>query len=170
MKYNNGFSLEEELMQSIRGYSGYQKSEEREKTDKRLREYLASEIKKIEKIFLKFSIRISKQGNTEIADTINRLVKQLKILIESLDQPNYNVTSFNHTSLNSDTLYQLYQYETLLKHHVDILTDEISEFERIEEISETDEFLNHLYDVIDNLQQILLEREYLLAGGSTVII
>ena len=89
MKYNNSISLEEELIQSIRGYSGYKKTESREQTDKRLREHLASEIKKIEKSFFKISNRISKHGNINIADTINRLIDQLKNLIE--ENPNTNI-------------------------------------------------------------------------------
>ena len=46
MNYNNNVSLADVLIKSIRGYSGYQEIEVREKTDKRLREYLTSEIEK----------------------------------------------------------------------------------------------------------------------------
>lgn len=167
MKYNNSVSLEEELIQSIRGYSGYQKTESREKTDKRLREYLASEIKQIEKVFLKISKRVTKQGNLTIADSINRLINQLKNLIETLNNPTYNNSPFfNSTLVNSNILSQLYEYESLLTHHISILTDEVSELQKIDEISETNEFLNHLFDVVDNLNQIIMEREFLLARGS----
>ena len=164
MKYNDSITLEEELIQSIQGYSGYQKVESREITDKRLREYLVSEITKTEKLFLEISYRIT---NPAISDTLNKLINQLKNLIETLTRPTYNNSPlFNHAALNSNTLSQLYQYESLLKHHVAILTDEIPDLETIEEISETNEFLNHLFDVIDNLNQILMEREYLLIGGN----
>ena len=167
MKYDDGVSLEEELIQSIRGYSGYQKVESREKTDKKLREYLASEIKKIEKLFHKISNRVSKQGNINVADTIDKLISQLKNLIEALNKPTYNNSSFfNHVPFDSSMLSQLYQFESLLKHHITILTEEVTELEKIEEFSETDEFLNHLFDVIDNLNQIIMEREFLLTGES----
>ena len=165
MKFNSSVSLEKELIQSIRGYTGYEKVETREKTDKRLREYLASEIKKIEKAVLRIAQRISKNGDSSISEAVNKLINRLKNLFETLNAPTYNSASFfNHSPINSETLMQLYEYESLLKHHVDILADEISEWENIEEISETDEFLNHLFDVIDNVNQILMEREFLITG------
>ena len=166
MKHNNGVSLEDELIHSIRGYFGYKNIELREKTDRQLRKYLSSEIEKIKKSFLQISNRVSDDGKVTIADTINKLISQLKTLIETLNKPTYNNSSFfNHAAFNSDTLSQLYQYESLLKHHVSILTDEISDLEKIEKISETDEFLNHLFDVIDNLNQLIMEREFLLTSS-----
>lgn len=167
MKNNNYVSLEKELIQSIKGYSGYQTIKDREKTDKRLREHLLKEIKQIEKSFRKISNRIAKQGNTNIADTINKLINQLKNLIETLNKPSYNNSPFfSHPNLNSDTLLQLYRFESQLRKQVIILADEATELEKIEEPTETSEFLNHLFDVFDNLNQIIMEREFILAGGN----
>lgn len=165
MKYDGNISPEAVLIQAIRGYSGYQKTETRQKTDKQLREYLSSEIKHIEKSFLKLSNRVEKQGYASIAQTINRLNKQIKSLIDTLNKPSYhNSPFFNYSRVTDDTLSQLYEYESQLKHQVDILNDEVSELEKIEEISETDAYLSHIFDVIDNLNQIIMEREFLLAG------
>jgi len=165
MKYDGNISPEAVLIQAIHGYSGYQKSETRQKTDKQLREYLSSEIQQIEQSFLKLSCRIEKQGYASIAQTVNRLNKQIKILIETLDKPSYhNSPFFNYSRVTDDTLARLYEYESQIKHQVEILNDEVSDLEKIEEISETDAYLSHLFDVIDNLNQIIMEREFLLAG------
>lgn len=160
---NNFPSLEKELVQSIDGYIGYQTVQSREKTDQRLREYLASEIKQAEKAFINLTNRLAGQTNAAISHNADKLVIQLNNLTQSLHKPAYNNSTFVH--LNSNMLSQLYHYELQLKNYVDILKDEVAELDTIEGNSEINELLNHLFDVVDNLNQNIMEREFLLAGG-----
>ncbi len=165
MSFEGDISLDKELIKTIRGYSGYEKTEAREKTDQRLREHMSSQIEQIGIIFQKLSIRIEQEGDLDIAHSVNRLIKQLKILIETLNQPSYNNSPFfNLSEVNSGVLSQLYEYESQIKNQVDILTDEVYELENIEETPDKDELINHLFDVVDNLNQMIMEREFLLAG------
>lgn len=165
MSFEGDISLDQELIKTIRGYSGYEKTETRERTDQLLREYMASQIEQIGSIFQKLSSRIEKEGNEDIAHSVKRLIKQLKILIQTLNQPSYNnSTFFNLSEVNSGVLSQLYEYESQIKNQVDILTDEVYELENIDESADTNELINHLFDVVDNLNQMIMEREFLLAG------
>jgi hypothetical protein len=45
---------------------------------------------------------------------------------------------------------------------VDILVDEVKELDNINGEYEIDEILNHFYDLIDGLNQILSERAFLI--------
>ena len=165
MSFEGDISLDKELIKTIRGYSGYEKTETREETDQRLREYMASQIEHIGIIFQNLSTRIEQEGNDNVAHSIKRLIKQLKILIQTLNQPSYNnSTFFNLSKVNSGVLSQLYEYESQIKNQVDILTDEVYELEKIDESTDTNELINHLFDVVDNLNQMIMEREFLLAG------
>jgi hypothetical protein len=165
MSFEGDISFDKELIKTIRGYSGYEKTETREETDQRLREYMASQIEHIGIIFQKLSTRIEQEGNDNVARSIKRLINQLKILIQTLNQPSYNnSTFFNLSEVNSGVLSQLYEYESQIKNQVDILTDEVYELEKIDESADTNELINHLFDVVDNLNQMIMEREFLLAG------
>ncbi|MBD3291087.1 hypothetical protein GF337_19925 [candidate division KSB1 bacterium] len=165
MKFEGDISLDQELIKTIRGYSGYERTEWREKTDQRLREYMASQIQKIGSNFQNLSAHLQKFDNPDIARSIKRLIKQLKILIQSLHQPSYEKSSFfNLSEVNSGILTQLYEYESQIKHQVDILADEVSELENMDDVSDSGELINHLFDVVDNLNQSIMEREFLLAG------
>lgn len=165
MKFEDDISLKKGLIEAIRGYDGYQKTETRGKSDQRLREHMASQIERISKDFDRLSAKIQQQGNEEIARSLMRLITQLKVLINTLNRPSYNNSSFfNLVEVNSGVLSQLYEYESKIQHQVEILTDEVTELENIREISETDEFVRHFFDVVDNLNQIIMEREFLLAG------
>ncbi len=171
MSFNDqGVSPEDELVRTVKGYGGYVKTDTRKDTDQRIREHLAAEIGKIEKSFTKISRRVANQGKAKLADTIGKLVEQLTNLIQSLNQPAYNNSSFfMYPKIDSELLSRLYLYESQLKYHVDILMEEVSQLESIEEDSEANDFLNHFFDVIDNINQIMIEREFLLNGGDIAV-
>lgn len=171
MKNGNHASLQEKLIRSIRGYVGYQTTKDRQRTDKRLRDYIVDELKQIEKSFVKILNRMTQQGHTQISEIINKLIHLLSNLLESLNKPSYyNSSFFNQTTLNENILNQIYQYESQLKYHLMILKDEVADLEKIERPADTIELLNHLFDVIDNLNHTIIEREFLLTNnaGSTL--
>ena len=163
-------SSEMELIQTIQGYSGYQTTKNRGQSDKRLREYLVEKFTQLQLNFQNISDHVASQGQYDVVEIINRLIRQLKVLSITFNSPSYNNSSFfNHSNISSNILSKLYKYESQIKHYLFILTDEINEFKKIDEVSEAHEFLRYLFNVIDDLNQIIVEREFLLVDTNDVM-
>ncbi len=156
-------SLENDLTNSISGYSGYKVPETRRKTDERLREFLSEKLQRIEKDLSLFEHRYYQKNKNANLSPFNRISLSLKMLIQMLTElsPNEN-HFFTQSKINQDKIIQLYEYDIQLMNQIDILVDEVKELDNINGEYEIDEMLNHFYDLIDGLNQTLSEREFLI--------
>jgi len=153
-------SVEEELRKTIKGYQGYTPPEKRNKTDKNLRNFILTQLKSIDNQLLKFEKQIGDQNHNGI---LNRVSSSLKTIIDSLQNPCYaNQPFFSDSKINPGVLAQLYEYDTQLKEQIEILEDEAKLVPEIGNDNEIKEFLNHLFDLIDGVNQTLTEREFLI--------
>lgn len=156
-------SLENDLLNSISGYSGYEVSEIRRKTDRRLREFLSEKLQRIEKDLSQFEHRFYQQHKNANLNPFHRISLSLKMLIQSLIESSAtNNHFFTQSKIDQEKITQLYEYDVQLVNQIDILVDEIKELDNLNGEFEIDEILNHFYDLIDGINQNLSEREFLI--------
>lgn len=156
-------SLENDLINSIGGYSGYKLPADRNKTDKRLREFLSEKLNQIEKDLSQFEHRFYQKNKNASLNPFHRISLSLNILIQSLLENSSNENLFfTQSKINHDKILQLYEFDVQLVNQVDILFDEVKELDNINGEYEIGEMLNHFYDLIDGVNQILSEREFLI--------
>jgi hypothetical protein len=156
-------SLENDLLNSISGYNGYQVPEARQKTDMRLREFLSEKLQRIEKDLSQFEHRFYQQNKNVNLNPFHRISLSLKMLIQSIIESSTNNDHFfSQSKIDSDKITQLNDYDVKLVNQVDILVDEVKELDNINGEYEIDEMLNHFYDLLDGINQILSERDFLI--------
>jgi len=157
--------LPNDLYNSIHGYNGYKTPETRNMSDKRLREFLSEKLQQIEKDLSTFEHRFYQRNKGAKLDIFHRISLSLKMLIQSFIEPSCNADQFfNRSSINQETLTQLYEYDVQLKNQIDILMDEVNELDFIDGEYEIEDMMNHLYDLIDGANQTLSERAFLMMG------
>ncbi len=156
-------SLANDLIKSITGYDGYEIPKIRNKTDKRLREFLSEKLQQIEKDLSRVEHRLYQNKSNVNMDTFHRIALSLKMLNQSLVDTSCNENYFfTQTKINPDKISQLYEYDFHLVNQVDILVEEVNELDNIDGEYEIEDMLNHLYDLIDGANQTLSEREFLI--------
>ena len=156
-------SLGNDLLRSISGYVGYQAPDARRKTDRRLREVLSEKLQQIEKDLSQFEHRFYQQNKSADLNPFHRISLSLKMLIQSLIETGTNNNQFfNQSKIDPDKITQLNDYDVQLVNQIDILVDEVKELDSIDGEYEIDEMLNHFYDLIDGINQILSERDFLI--------
>lgn len=160
--FQSAETLENDLMKTIRGYSGYQEAKAREKTDRRLREFFLEQLKKVEKQISDYTENLEQNNNTAFQETYNKVSSTLRTVLESLQNPVYQISV--PTKIFPGTLQQLYEYEIQLKKQIDIFSEEVQEFINIDFATEGCDFMNHLFDLIDGINQTMSERELLIMG------
>jgi len=152
-----------DLVNLISGYSGYKIPETRSKTDKRLREFLSAKVQRIEKDLSQFEHQFYQKNKSANLSPFHRISLSLKMLIQTLIEPSSNDNHFfTQSKENQEKITQLYEYDVQLVKQVDILVDEVKQLDNINGEYEIDEMLNHFYDLIDRVNQILSEREFLI--------
>lgn len=155
--------LENDLLNSISGYSGYQVPQARRKTDRCLREFLSEKLHRIEKDLSRIEHRFYQQNKNASLNPFHRISLSLKLLIQSLIESFTNNNQFfNRSKIDPDKITQLNDYDVQLVNQVNILVDEVKELDNLEAEFEIDEMLNHFYDLIDRINQILSERNFLI--------
>jgi len=154
--------LENDLMKTIRGYSGYQVAKAREKTDRRLREFFSEQLKKVEKQISDYNKNIEQNNNETFQETFNKVSSTLRTVLQSLQNPVYQISV--PAKIYPGTLHQLYEYEIQLKNQVEIFSEEVQELKNIDFETEGSDFMNHLFDLIDGINQTMSERELLIMG------
>jgi hypothetical protein len=156
-------SFEDALIKSISGYDGYQSPNVRSVTDNRLRDYLTNSLQKIQQELSRLEPKMSQYGNHEYSETFHHLVSSLTIIIQSMRNPSYNNANFFRKSkLNPGILNQIYDFDSHLVDQVDILVDELEALNQSGDESEIGDILNHLFDLIDGVNQTMSEREFLI--------
>lgn len=160
--FQSAETLENDLMKSIRGYSGYQVGKTREKSDRRLREFFIEQLKKVEKHITDYSQEIEQNNNAPCKETFKKVCSTLRAVLQSLQNPVYQFSV--PAKIFPGTLQQLYEYEMQLKNQIEIFSEEVQELDNIDYETEGVDFLNHLFDLIDGINQSMSERELLILG------
>lgn len=156
-------SLENDLTQSISGYLGYDIPDTRNKTDSKLKEFLAKKLQQVEKDLSRFEHQVYQQHKAANLNPFHRISLSLKMLIQSLIESSSNDNSrFTQTKLDPDKISQINEHDVQLVSQVDILLDEVQELDNINGEYEIDQVLNHFYDLLDGVNQTMSEREFLL--------
>lgn len=156
-------SLENDLSNSIKGYNGYKIPADRSQSDKRLREFLSEKLQQVEIDLSQFEHRFYQNNKSANLSPFHRISLSLKMLIQSAIEPSPNDNHFfAQSKIMEDKITQLYEYDIQLVNQVDILIEEVKELENINGEYEIDEILNHFYDLIDGVNQILSERDFLI--------
>lgn len=156
-------SAEEMLVKSIRGYDGYQLPDARSATDNHLRDYLTDSLNNINQEITRLEPRLSQYDNHGLLETFHRLVASIAITMQSLKHPIYHNSSFfKQPNLNSDFLAQIYDFDLQMVEKVGIFRDEIEILNQANEACEVEDMLNHLFDLIDGVNQNMSEREFLI--------
>lgn len=151
-----------ELARAIRGYDGYQAIQERRSNDQRLREFLNGKLGRLEKQFTQLGFWLRQQAEHTSFELFDRIVLSLKMLSQSLINPAYNSGAFFRKNINPAKLNQIVEYDQHLASQIDVLLDEASNVEQTADNEDVEEILNHLYDLIDGLNQTWSEREFLI--------
>jgi hypothetical protein len=156
-------SFDKNLLNSISGYLGYNVPDTRRKTDTILKEFLSERLQQVEKDLSQFEHRFYQQHKTASLNPFHRISLSLKMLIQSLVERSSNDNSFfTQSKINPEKISQLYEYDTQLVSQVDILLDEVKDLDNLNGEYEIDEMLNHFYDLIDGVNQIFSEREFVI--------
>ena len=155
-------SIKAELARAIKGYKNYSAPEDRKKTDQNLRKFLLTKLDSANRKLPEFEKLTQSRTDKAITDVFKRVVSGLSMLVSSLHNPCYvDQAFFAKANLSSDNLSQLYDHDRQLKEQVEIFEDEFKQLDANYDDQELAEFLNHLYDLTDGLNQTLTEREFL---------
>jgi hypothetical protein len=156
-------SFDDSLLKSISGYDGYQSPNVRCVTDNRLRDYLTNSLQKIQQDLSQLEPKMNQYENHEYSETFQRLISGLKIIIQSMNNPSYNNANFfRRSNLNPGILTQIYDFDSHLVDQVAIFLDELAALNQSGDESEIGDILNHLFDLIDRVNQTMSEREFLI--------
>jgi vacuolar-type H+-ATPase subunit H len=160
--FQSAETLENDLMKTIRGYSGYQVAKSRQQTDRRLREFFSEQLKNVEKQIASYNQKIEQSKSAVSRETFTKVSTTLKTVLRSLQNPVYQISV--PAKIFPGTLQRLYEYEIQLKKQVQIFSEEVQEMGKVDLESEGCDFMNHLFDLIDGINQTLSERELLILG------
>lgn len=158
-------SIEDALITSISGYDGYQSPAVRKETDNRIRDYLASLLKKIQQELSRLESKMKLHKSHGYLETIQHLASILKTIIHSMRNPSYNKSGFfQKQKLNPDVVNQLYDFDSRLVDQVDIALDDLEVLSETDDDAEIGNILRHLFDLVDGVSQYMSEREFLILG------
>ncbi len=149
------------LAQTIQGYEGYRSAEKSRQTERQLKSYLADKLQQVETNLSGFEHRCYQQRKTTNLNSFNRISLSLKMLIQTLQEAASD-HAIATTELTAARAAQLEQQDQQLVEQVDILSDEVQSLDELDGELEIDEMLNHLYDLLDGINQTLSEREFLM--------
>lgn len=156
-------SFENAIIESIEGYEGYQSPNARSVTDNRLRDYVTKSLKQIHQELSPIASRLSQFKNHGLVETFQRLVSSIKMTMQSLNNPMYRKAGFfKKAKLNSDLLAQIQDFDAQIVEKVGIFQDEIEILNQADDECEVEDMLNHLFDLIDGINQNMSEREFLI--------
>jgi len=155
----------EEIIKIIQDYKGYQSVEIRSITDEAVRNYLAEKLNQIAVLLSDAEHHIEKDEDNNLREIFDHVTSGLKTIIESLHNPCYIKNDFfSTTQRNAFKFSQLTSYDMQSIVQVEILNDESSQITDAGDDGELEDILNHLYDLIDGLNQTLTEREFVIMG------
>ncbi len=153
----------QEIAKTTKGYMGYEEPKKRQKTDRNFREFITSSLISVSERVPNSNGHVQKDFKPSHKKALGQISHSLKTVIESLKKPCYcNQSFFNKPNITSDQLQQLYDYDLDLKGQIGILNEESMQLKNIRDDHEISDALRHIYDIIDGINQILTEREFLI--------
>jgi len=163
--FNVETSEKEALKKAIAGYQGYEKPEQRDSTDKSFRTFLLSQLNLITERLVSVEKQFVKKSSSKRKDLIHHVMISLRTIADSLQNPCYcHHAFFSRKNLSQHNFRRLYKYDSQLLEQVEILAEESNQFSEKGDEFEAEEILNHLYDLIDGINQSLTEREFVIMG------
>ncbi len=155
------------LTNVISGYLGYELPEHREGTDSNFRTFLTAQLTTIVEQLVSAGKKQPKNANGGQPEITPQVIMSLKTIVRSLQEPCNSYHNFYvKKSVNQKTLTRLYDYDSQLYDQVSILADESLLFSERSTETDNGEALHHLYDLIDGINQILTEREFIILEES----
>lgn len=151
-----------DLVQTIQGYEGYRNLEKLRQTERKLKSYLADQLRQVETGLSEFEHRCYQQRKISNLNFFNRISLSLKMLIQTLQEGALDHQTMARTGIDDAQAAQLEQQDRQLVEQVNILSDEVQNLDDLNGELEIEEMLNHLYDLLDGINQTLSEREFLM--------
>lgn len=151
-----------DLGKTIEGYEGYRNLEKLRQTERRLKSYLANKLRQVETGLSEFEHRCYQKRKTSNLNSFNRISLSLKMLIQTLQEGALDNPTIATTGIDEAQAAQLEQQDRQLVEQVNILSDEVQSLDDLNGEFEIEEMLNHLYDLLDGINQTLSEREFLM--------
>lgn len=156
----------QQLVQGVHGYLGYEKADERERTDKAIREHCIEQISQLT-AHLGNSLKAEQEEDQPRLDLLaGNTRKNLSIIGDSLKNPTYSGTSFfADQAPSSKALGRIYDLEKLMLDALSNISEEIKSLDTstITKDQYETSFL-HTQDFLDDINQSLFEREALILG------
>lgn len=102
----------ERIASHIPGIKGYRAREDRRDTDKRLREYMASELDRHRKLLENFKRDLLGKGQLDPLDEADRVTRKLQLAADSIRHASYGYSGFfDQVKVQEGELDRLYQYD-----------------------------------------------------------
>jgi hypothetical protein len=102
----------EKLMDKIPGLSGYQAREGRRDTDKRLREYMASQLDRVKDRIEDAKLALTNQGNLQALNEVGLLQRRLQGVTDSIRFATYGYSGlFDQVKVREAELEQIYAHD-----------------------------------------------------------
>lgn len=156
----------QQLVQGVHGYLGYEKADERERTDKAIREHFIEQISQLTD-HLGSSLKAEQEEDQQRLETLAANAKKnLLIIGDSLKNPTYSGTSFFADQVPfNNAMNRIYDLEKLMLDALLNISEELVSLDKGKLPKDQFEasFL-HTQDFLDDINQSLFEREALILG------
>jgi len=127
----------DKIAESVPGFRGYYRKEDRREADQLLREKISSRLKKVKDVLNEKGRLATKSGDLGPLDEIARIDKHLEKLDDSIRYANYGYSGFfDRKEISTDTLSSVYEIDETLMKWAENFTDNINVESHIAEISE----------------------------------
>ncbi len=157
----------ESLSESIAGFNGYEKCNDRKPSDHHLRDFLIAEIEKVLAALGAIPPAAQEEDQRRLTELSQSTRRKLSTICQSLKDPTYaGQDFFSLEKLAEKRLQRIYFHENHMLEELVGIHTEISSLQAssVDKESIEDHYL-HVSDFIDNLNQALFERECLILGN-----
>lgn len=155
------------LSLKIAGYEGYDAIHQRKESDRRVRQFLISQIKSILDSLIDIPKAEQAKDQARLSDLATSTKRKLITINQSLNDPTYSGSSFfTLENLATKRLERIYRSEDAMLSELFGVAEEVFSLKNkalLKTVIE-DHFL-HIKDFIDNFNQVLFERESLMIGN-----
>jgi len=112
----------EKIADLIPGVSGYRAKEERRETDKRLREYIASQLDDLRLKVEEIKLAATDEGDLDMLDDLGRLDSRLQRTADAIRFADYGYTGFfDQMKIRDEELGRIYAYDEAILGDLDLL-------------------------------------------------
>ena len=157
--YKSEKNFLERIADTIPGFKGYREKESRRDTDKRLRDYMASEVDRHRKAIDGFKRDQMKRGGLGLLDDADRVARKLQKCADQLRFASYGYAGFfDQVKVREEELDQIYQYDGELLEQVRALEATVN---ALSGASDPEKALNGLEAAVEALDGSVERRKQL---------